>query len=214
MSHLILTVSMRGLSLFFFFLSQASNSPIHSTSFCGAFSLSGFPLLNTYCDLASPSSLHFPCVSAQPRQGHGGGRGRRGSAGGAPADRGQRLLQEGPPRGRHRLLHRGKLSSPRVHFSCPLDSTQNKYIFFPRLWLWHQIKNVSFAMKPLIGNRALPRRRRLLDESGPMPFQAQVSSNSHLPPPLFSPLGPVCALAWKMKNLRHSAQGVGQGRRG
>lgn len=159
-----------------FILSQASNNPIHSTSFCGAFSLSGFPLLNTYCDLASPSSLHFPCVSAQPRRSHGGGRGRRGSAGGAPADRGQRLLQEGPPRRRHRLLHRGKLSSPRVHFSCPLDSKQNKYIFFPRLWLWHQIKNVSLRDETLIGNRALPRRRRLLDESGPMPFQAQVSS--------------------------------------
>jgi hypothetical protein len=69
-------------------------------------------------------------------------------------------------------------SSPRPAsiFHVPLTVHKTNIYFFPRLWLWHQIKNVSFAMKPLIGNRALPRRRRLLDESGPMPFQAQVSS--------------------------------------
>jgi hypothetical protein len=49
-----------------------------------------------------------PNSNSRERLSHGGGGGRRGPAGGAPARRGQRVLPQGPPGRRHRLLHRGE----------------------------------------------------------------------------------------------------------
>ena len=85
------------------------------------------------------------------------------------------------------------LPSPRLSFICPYYRTKQLD------WIGRDMAVASDSEcflrdESLLGNRALPRRRRLLDESGPVPFQAQVSLLLPLPSP---PLGAI--LASKMK---------------
>lgn len=168
--------------------------------FVSAFTFSRFPCgeyVLRFGVSVVPSSSGRVRPSGPTKQRHGARRARRGSAGGAPADRGQRLLQEGPPRRRHRLLHRGKhtphLPSPRFTFIAPWGIDNTKQIDSINR---ASNSECSLSDESLLGNRALSRRPRLLDQSGLMPFQAQVSLLV-LPLPSPPPLGPSWQGNWK-----------------